>query len=111
MRVTFFYFFAEDLLGLCILVDGPGSHVEQVVVALGELVVEQADSLVDVVGLELSHHVGTRNRAVDVRYDHLGVLLPQENLKLSLFEHPRAHLLPSISCAAAARGRESCGSG
>lgn len=74
------------------MVDGPGSHVEQVVAALGQLVVEQADSLVDVVGLELPHHVRTRDRAVDVRYYHLRVLLPQKYLELGLLEHPRTHL-------------------
>ena len=42
---------------MSILTDGPGSHVEHFIVAFVELVVKQADSLVDVVGFDLAHHI------------------------------------------------------
>ena len=92
MKYTFLDFLAEELLGLAVLPDGPGSHVEHLVTSAVDFVVEQADALVDVVGLELPHHVGPRYGAVDVRNHHLLLLVPEEDLELSLFEHPWGHL-------------------
>jgi hypothetical protein len=77
---------------LSVLVDGSGGHIEQTVIPLGQFVIEQTHALVNVVGLQLSHHVRTSDGPVNVRNNHLRILLPQEDLELSLLEHPRRDL-------------------
>jgi len=69
---------------LPILSYGPGRHIQHLVVALIDFVVEQTNPLVDVVGLELSHHVRFGNRTVDVADHDLFVLTPEEDLEFDL---------------------------
>jgi hypothetical protein len=94
MTLTLFDLLLEKLLGLVVLSDGASSHIEYLVVSVVDLVIEKADALVDVIGLELPHDVGTGDRPVNVRDYYLLILLPEEYLELRLlyyswgdFEH------------------------
>jgi hypothetical protein len=84
MKLTLFDLLLEKLLGLVVLPNGAGGHIEYLVVSAIDLVIEEADTLVDVVGLELPHDIGTGDRPVDVRNYYLLILLPEEDLELCL---------------------------
>lgn len=46
----------------------------------------------DIICLELTHHVRLCDSSVDVTHDNLFVFIPEEYLKLSLFHLPRSNL-------------------
>ena len=75
-----------------VLIYCTGSHIQYLIVSLVKLVEKKTDTLMDVIGFDLAHHVRTGYCSIYIRDYYLLVFIPQEYQELGLLLHSSRNL-------------------